>query len=209
MRRTASAVLRQAGVALLAGALLLLMASPLSGAREQIVEMKGFAFVPQGGLLQADVSIQTGDTVTWVYAESATELGCDTLAACPGHSSTSGNPATGEADGKWNSQVFGKPTSPASYPNKRFSVRFDQPGTYTYFCIPHRTLAAPRNAGSGMRARVVVQGEAIGGGGEPSPATTLTAPLAATGAPVLLSALGFLSLYLSWRLMKAGREAKD
>jgi plastocyanin len=62
----------------------------------------------------SSLTINVGDTVTWVWAG-------------PAHSTTSGNPCT--ADGNWDSGVQNDPFS--------FSFTFASAGTYPYFCTVH------------------------------------------------------------------------
>ncbi|MBW3589943.1 MAG: hypothetical protein KY429_11040 [Actinobacteria bacterium] len=148
-------------------------------AKEVIVNLRGFAFIPEGQLIQGNVTIQAGDTVTWVYAERLQDGGCETFSGCPGHSTTS--------TGNWDSGVFGKPASPQQYEGNRFSVKFNTAGTYSYFCIPHQGLPAPMNGFQGMKAQVIVEGTAApeggggGGGGGAAPTETVSRPLASTG----------------------------
>lgn len=191
-----SALRRVASVVLALPFLLALLAVPAS-AEEVIVEMRRFAFIPEGEVLQADVTVQVGDTVTWVYAEDPTDpTGCGPFngpaVTCPGHSTTS-------VDGIWDSQIFGKdvPPSQTTYEGNRFSVRFDQPGTYQYICTAHEGLPTAFNNLEGMTAAVVVEGEASGGGGGGeggSSASPVTRPTAATGAAEGLFAVAGLTL---------------
>ncbi len=114
--------------------------------------MKGMAFIPDGEQLQADITVKPGDTVTWVYDEAVTDLGCETLSACPGHSTTALEGAK-----KWDSKVYGKASSPQKWPNNKYTVRFDKPGTFAYVCTPHATLPHPFNRFAGMKASVIVK----------------------------------------------------
>ncbi len=72
------------------------------------VGAEGLMFTP------ANVNINVGDTVEWVWAKS-------------GHSTTSGTP--GQPDGMWDSGVKSKPFT--------FSRTFVAAGTFTYYCSPH------------------------------------------------------------------------
>ena len=161
-------------------------------AKEVIVNLRGFAFIPEGQLIQGNVTIQAGDTVTWVYAERLQDGGCETLAPCPGHSTTSTD--------NWDSGVFGKPTSPTQYEGNRFSVKFNAAGTYSYFCVPHQGLPAPMNGFQGMMAQVIVEGSAAppegggGGGGGAAATETTSRPLASTG--INLDALRWVAVLL-------------
>ena len=78
-------------------------------------------------------NVNTGDTVTWDWANAA-----------GGHSTTSG-PATCVPDGMWNSGIHTKPFS--------FSFTFNTAGTFPYFCIPHCSI--------GMTGSVTVTGPVI------------------------------------------------
>lgn len=137
-----------------------LLASPATAGttgappKEVVVNMKGMAFIPEGARVQGDVTVNVGDTVTWVYSEAVSDLGCATLSGCPGHTSTSASP-----EKKWDSKTYGKdvPPSQVKYPKNRFSVRFDKAGTFAYVCTPHATLPHVYNLGAGMKAKVIVK----------------------------------------------------
>jgi plastocyanin len=187
-------------------ALILAAATPVSSAKEVIVNMQNFAFIPTGQTLQANVTVDVGDTVTWVYADTLQGIptGCALLngpaplPVCPGYSTTS------VVAGQWDSKVFGKavPPSAVQYPNNRYSVRFDAPGTFAYRCTVHETLQFPFNNLQGMKASVIVQGTApVAPGAGPTP---LSQPLPVTGSnAVSMSLMGVGLLYASWRLRKA------
>lgn len=206
--RLISALFATSGLFLIVCALILATAVPVSSAKEVIVNMQNFAFIPTGQTLQANVTVDVGDTVTWAYAESLQGIvptGCALfngpapVPLCPGHSTTS------VVAGQWDSKVFGKavPPSQVQYPNGRFSVRFDSPGTFAYKCTVHETLQFPFNSLQGMKASVIVQGTAPAPGGTGGPTPT-TPPLPATGSPstqMMLMGLGLL--YVSWRLRRS------
>ena len=88
--------------------------------RHHEVAMLEFHFRPES------LSVSAGDTVTWV-----------TRGRFP-HTTTSG--ANGRPDGLWDTKHLARGES--------FSYVFNQPGTYRYFCRPHRGL--------GMKGVVVV-----------------------------------------------------
>ena len=96
--------------AILAASLLALSASSLFtyGATTTVL-IQGFAFVP------ATVSINTGDTVTWVQK--------DTI----GHTTTSD-----DATPLWNSPLLSV--------GQDFSFTFSSAGTFAYHCIPHASF---------------------------------------------------------------------
>jgi plastocyanin len=96
------------------------------------VDMKEFLFMPD------KVTIKAGETVTWVYAESASDPmpNCDSPyfnlplpVSCPGHTATAvdkgpdGNPLFNSGNLK------GAGAS--------FSYTFATPGTYHYYCVYH------------------------------------------------------------------------
>lgn len=211
LRRLISAFVSLVGILAVVFSFVLAAAEPVSSAKEVIVNMQRYAFIPSGLVLQANVTVDVGDTVTWVYAEGPQDpTGCGPLngpmplPTCPGHSTTS------VVAGQWDSKVFGKavPPSQVTYPNNRFSVVFNSPGTFAYKCTVHETMQTPFNNLQGMKASVVVQGAAPpGGGGGPAP---VTKPLAATGSPsALLWILGVGLLYGAWRIRRALRSAGD
>ncbi len=81
----------------------------------------GFAFSPK------TVTIQQGDTVRWTNAETLVS-----------HTSTSGDPEDDDAGALWNSGTL--------LPGQSFTHTFDEVGEFPYFCEPHKTLAAMRDA---------------------------------------------------------------
>lgn len=212
-RLSISTVLSVCGISAIVFALVLATALPVSSAKEVIVNMQRFAFIPTGQTLQANVTIDVGDTVTWVYFDGAQDpAGCGPLngpfpaPVCPGYSTTA-------VGGQWDSKVFGKPVPPSqvTYPNNRFSVRFDSPGTFAYKCKVHETQPGPFNSLQGMKASVIVQGTAVPGAGGPAP---LTQPLsrgglAQTGPSASLSILGVGLLYGAWRIRRSLRSARS
>ena len=99
------------------------------------VAIQNFAFVP------ATLTIAAGDTVRWTQQDAVT------------HTTTSG--PNGVADGLWDS---GSMTLAA---NTTFAFTFPEPGTYPYFCRPHKSF---------MRGTITVNAAAQG------PAVSLTEP---------------------------------
>src|ERR1041385_3164068 len=76
------------------------------------VDIINFGFSPQ------DVTVRVGYTVSWTEKDSTIH----TTTSCP----------NGVEDGLWNSGnlSFGQ----------TFSFTFSSPGTFPYFCIPHRSF---------------------------------------------------------------------
>ena len=79
--------------------------------------------------------VDVGGEVTWTNTDTAA------------HTATSGNPTDGP-DGTFDSSLFG--------PGKTFSHKFDEAGTFNYFCMVHPWMAGI----------VTVQGETMEGGEE-------------------------------------------
>jgi plastocyanin len=139
--------------------------SPGPAAGAVRVSMKDFLFAP------ASITVHAGQSVTWTYDESATDLtpNCETVAlqlagspvTCPGHSTTADSNGP---DGKplWDSGVHRAPGFP-------YSVRFTVPGTYAYHCTVHGGRN-PNNPVTHMNGTVVVLAAA-------SPAVQTPAPL--------------------------------
>ena len=86
-----------------------------------------------------------GRTVEWTWKSNT-------------HSVTSGDPTTGTPDGLFDSEIQNKPFT--------FSYTFTSPGTFDYFCVPHRAL--------GMIGTVTVAGGTPTPTPTPSPTPTLT-----------------------------------
>jgi plastocyanin len=120
--------------------LLILSVAPASQATTFTVQI-----APGGSLVfsPASQTIGVGDTVHWVWASS-------------GHSTTSGNPCTG--DGLWDSGVHNAGFT--------FDVTFSAAGTFNYFCSVH--------CGLGMTGTIIVN---------PPPTPTPTAPATPTPTP--------------------------
>jgi plastocyanin len=77
------------------------------------VTVKQFQFMP------GELTIQVGTTVTWTNQDEIL------------HTATSGV-TPGTSDRKFDGSMDGRGT--------RFSHRFDQPGTYAYFCSRHNSM---------------------------------------------------------------------
>jgi plastocyanin len=103
-------------------AILLLALGSSARATDWSVEIVDFQFS------QPLLSIETGDSVTW------------TNTVITGHTVTSGTPCT--PDGLFDSGTLGL--------NDTFGYRFNDPGDFPYFCIPH--------CAGGMTASVHVAG---------------------------------------------------
>lgn len=112
--------------------ILILISFPVTAATVT-VEIRNNFFSP------ASVTIQVGDTVTWIQRGS--------------------NHDTVSNDGLWSSGLMRL--------NETFSFTFNNPGTFRYFCTPHRN--------AGMLGTVNVQGAA-----NTPPSVTLTAPTSGT-----------------------------
>jgi plastocyanin len=65
------------------------------------------------------ITINPGDTVRWVWTSGS-------------HTTTSGDPGTCTGDGLWD--------EPLNVSNPVVEVTFDDPGVFSYFCIPHCAL---------------------------------------------------------------------
>ncbi|MBZ0155379.1 MAG: S-layer homology domain-containing protein [Alphaproteobacteria bacterium] len=91
---------------------------PVHGATVDI-SMQSLSFSP------SSVTINVGDTVRWTNSQGT-------------HTTTSGSNCT--ADGQWNSGLLSQ--------GQTYSVTFNTPGTYSYFCIPH--------CSAGMTGTVIV-----------------------------------------------------
>jgi len=146
------------------------------------VSMKAFAFMP------AKVTIKAGDTVTWTYDETPSDLGCESPvfqlpgspATCPGHSATAVDKG---ADGK---PLFDSGVHRANgFP---YSFTFAKPGTYHYICVVHGG-ANKNNPITNMEGDIVVE-PAAASAPAPAPAssdtpaqpTTTAAPTQVLGA---------------------------
>ena len=88
--------------------------APAARAADQAASIKLFQFQPK------DLVTVAGATVTWTNGDDIE------------HSVTAGKP--GEESGEFASGFFAK--------NGTYSFTFKQPGTYTYFCKRHPSMAA-------------------------------------------------------------------
>lgn len=113
-----------------------------TASKTYVVEMYDFYFDPPG------LFLQPGDRVIWVLVEDVTTAG---------HSATTYHPTQDkelripQAAKYWNSGLL-------HMSGETFEQRFEMPGVYDYFCIPHET--------DGMVGRLVVK-EATGPGSKP------------------------------------------
>jgi plastocyanin len=182
-------------------ALLAIPATPAAAAdapASVTVSMKQFAFMP------ASVTVVAGGSVTWTYDEQPTDVppGCESPAlqtvpgvGCPGHSATA---ADKKSDG---SPLFDSGVHRADgFP---YTVHFETPGTYLYYCIVHGG-PNPNNPATAMNGQVVVTA-AQGGGGNGGVGTTTTAPaqvraatLPRTGGAPSLAPAALLALTLAF-----------
>ena len=117
-RKILSTTLRQRAAA----TLLLLLTAATSRAATVNVDVDPanafHQFVP------GDVTINPGDTVVWTWRGDF-------------HSVTSGDPGSGVQSGLFNTNVHNSGFT--------FSFTFPDPGTYSYFCIPHREMGISGN----------------------------------------------------------------
>lgn len=86
------------------------------------VAMRNIAFVPK------QVTIKVGERVRWTNLETLPIV----------HTTTSGDPADGNSGDLWNSGNLS--------PGQSFTFQFQEAGEFEYFCVPHQTRAAMRNA---------------------------------------------------------------
>ncbi len=126
------------------------------------------------------VTVHPGDIVKWVWDESSTDPmpNCDSPffqlplpVNCPGHTTT----ATGKTSaGKpiWDSGTCAAPDGHAAPGSAGcpFSVSFDKPGSFSYFCVYHGGANA-NNPITKMNGVVVVQGSPAGRDGVGAAAT--------------------------------------
>jgi plastocyanin len=154
-------------LALVAGPFLALAWGPLPGARPAVaqtgavheVKMKDFLFMP------ASVTLKAGDTVKWIYDESATDPmpNCETpvlSTQCPGHTATA---STKGSDGK---AIFN--SGNLKQPGSSYSFTFTNAGTFNYYCVYHggTTETGKNNPVTNMNGTIVVEAAAA-----PTPAT--------------------------------------
>ncbi len=86
------------------------------------VAIQNLAFAPK------EVTIKVGERVRWTNLETLLVL----------HTTTSGDPADGNAGDVWDSGDLP--------PGESFIFQFEEAGEFEYFCIHHQTTAAMRNA---------------------------------------------------------------
>jgi plastocyanin len=97
--------------------------SPTEPASEATITMtEGLRFDP------AEVTITVGGTVTWVNEASVDH----TATGDPGKAAEEGDAELPEGAEAWDSGFV--------KPGDSFSMTFDVPGTYGYFCIPHENV---------------------------------------------------------------------
>ena len=95
---------------------------PPAGEGVTDVLMQGIAFVPK------EVTIRLGESVRWVNTETLPIV----------HTTTSGDPSDGNAGELWDSGNMS--------PGATFTQQFDEAGEFEYYCIPHQSIGAMRNA---------------------------------------------------------------
>jgi plastocyanin len=172
------------GVALGAG-------STAAAASPNVVEvrMHEFKFCADAACTQDStaggvVTIHPGDTVKWVWDEASADPmpNCDSPffqlplpVSCPGHTTTATD-KTSAGKPLWDSGTCAAPDGHAAPGSAGcpFSVTFDKPGSFSYFCVYHGGANA-NNPITKMNGLVVVQG---------SPATRDAAGASAGGSGV-------------------------
>lgn len=116
-----------------------LISTGCSGGDSAAVTMRGHSFEP------STVTVEVGQTVTWKSESDDAH----TVTARQDEPSPQGSYfASGGFDRE--EQARADLVGGLITPNQEFSVTFEQPGTYPYFCIPHED--------EGMRGTVVVEG---------------------------------------------------
>ena len=130
MRRAALAMLACATSVAASAAVFALGSGPVAAQQAGVheVDMKDFLFMPD------KITITAGETIKWVYAESATDPmpNCETVVLstqCPGHTATAVDKGS---DGK---PVFNSGTLKGA--GKSYSFTFSKAGTYAYYCVYH------------------------------------------------------------------------
>jgi plastocyanin len=162
-----------AGLVLLPVALSLAAATtPAAAANVVEIRMHEFMFCSDSSCTQDStkgdiVTIHTGDVVKWIWDESSTDLmpNCDTVLLqlpipvnCPGHTTTAAGAGPGGRP-LWDSGTCAPPDGHAAggSPGCPYSVTFDRPGSFSYFCVYHGG-AQPNNPITHMNGVVVVTG---------------------------------------------------
>jgi len=155
-----------------AAALALLAAPAPAGAASRKVAIGGFAWTPQ------QVTIDRGDSVTWYW------VGPDTQHSVTGLSANALGWDSDPGDG-----------APEHALDDRFTVRFDEPGTYAFHCKLHAIV----------RGAVTVTDQA--GTGAPSPDPD--PPVAVDYTPPELTDARFVGTELRYTLDEAARVTLD
>ena len=152
MRRAALAMLACATSVAATAAVFALGSGPVAAQQAGVheVDMKDFLFMPD------KITITAGETIKWVYAESATDPmpNCETVVLstqCPGHTATAVDKGP---DGK---PVFNSGTLKGA--GKSYSFTFSKAGTYAYYCVYHggTTQTGKNNPLTNMNGTVVVE----------------------------------------------------
>jgi plastocyanin len=173
MRRLSRPLCVAGLIAIAAGGSGAVQPMPAAAARIQVVTMHHFEFCPDDQCPPATspastVTIQVGETIKWTYNDGdPTDVpSCASFGSnCPGHSTTSVDKGVA---GKplWDSGVHHDEGFP-------FSVTFNAPGTYKYYCVVHGG-SSPNNPLTHMDGTVIVQGTGTQGapGGPPLTSTS-------------------------------------
>ncbi len=94
--------------------------APQDGVTE--VSLKGIAFVPK------EITIRVGESVRWTNMEGLSIS----------HTTTSGNPGDADSGAIWASGTL--------RPSESFTHRFDEAGSFVYYCEFHPSVPAMRDA---------------------------------------------------------------
>lgn len=94
---------------------------PVKSATVQMTD--GLVFEP------AEITLKVGGKVTWV---NSSEAATHTVTADRKKAADAANVALPPGAKPWNSRFLDQ--------SERFSLTFDEPGTYRYFCIPHEKV---------------------------------------------------------------------
>ena len=139
-------------------------ASPAAAATIHHVTLSNFTYCVEGDCSNHTLTISPGDTVVWTYADSV----CDLTLVCLGHTATStGGPTA------FNSPKMHTPGALTGNTPTTYGLAFSSPGTYTYTCAFHGSVAS--NGLLHLDGAIVVQAAALQGALN-SPPTLITHP---------------------------------
>ncbi len=168
------------GIAALPVGVALTGSTPAAAANVVEVRMHEFKFCSDSACTQDSssgdiVTIHAGEVVKWVWDESSTDPmpNCDSVffqlplpVTCPGHTSTA-NDKSPSGRPLWDSGTCAAPDGHAAPGSAGcpFSVTFNHPGSFSYFCVYHGGANA-NNPGTKMNGVVIVQGPPVGDGAQ-------------------------------------------